>query len=146
MHQAVEALFDSEHFPSKANGCFNGSADHGVRGCCYLAHNTVEGGRIGAVQRVDGHLPFVMTITEAEIAEDAWTEATCMHGAQVAELRFTPEGWKHEPLRLIVRRVPVTAAELLQGAPALEGSESDLESRLKDLRLRIEIAQPQLTR
>ena len=53
----------------------------------------------------------------AEIAEDAWTEATCMHGAQVAELRFTPEGWKHEPLRLIVRRVPVTAAELLQGNP-----------------------------
>jgi hypothetical protein len=40
-----------------------------------------------------------------------------MRGAQVAELRFTPEGWQHEPLRLIVRRVPVSAAELLAGSP-----------------------------
>jgi hypothetical protein len=40
-----------------------------------------------------------------------------MRGAQVAELPFTPDGWKHEPLRLIVRRVPVTAAELLAGSP-----------------------------
>lgn len=53
----------------------------------------------------------------AEIPEHAWAEATCMRGAQVAELQFTPEGWKHEPLRLIVRRVPVTAAELLHGSP-----------------------------
>ena len=36
---------------------------------------------------------------------------------QVAELPFTPDGWKHEPLRLIVRRVPVTAQELLAGSP-----------------------------
>jgi hypothetical protein len=28
-----------------------------------------------------------------------------------------PEGWWHEPLRLIVRRVPVTAAELRAGSP-----------------------------
>jgi hypothetical protein len=53
----------------------------------------------------------------AEIPDDAWHEAIDMHGAQVAELAFTPEGWKHEPLRLIVRRVPVTAAELLAGSP-----------------------------
>jgi Transposase DDE domain group 1 len=53
----------------------------------------------------------------AEIPEHAWVDATCMRGAQVAELQFTPEGWKHEPLRLIVRRVPVTAAELLHGSP-----------------------------
>jgi hypothetical protein len=53
----------------------------------------------------------------AEIEEDAWTEAIDMQGAQVAELQFTPEGWKHEPLRLIVRRVPVTAEELRQGSP-----------------------------
>ena len=52
-----------------------------------------------------------------EIAENAWEDAIEMHGAQVAELPFTPEGWKHEPLRLIVRRVPVTAAELLAGSP-----------------------------
>jgi hypothetical protein len=52
-----------------------------------------------------------------EIPEDAWEDAIDMRGAQVAELPFTPEGWKHEPLRLIVRRVPVTAAELLAGSP-----------------------------
>lgn len=53
----------------------------------------------------------------AEIDEAAWEDAIDMRGAQVAELPFTPEGWKHEPLRLIVRRVPVTAAELLAGSP-----------------------------
>ncbi len=55
----------------------------------------------------------------AEIKEDTWEEATCMRGAQVAssELPFTPEGWKHEPLRLIVRRVPVTASELQATSP-----------------------------
>src|SRR6266516_1011881 len=40
-----------------------------------------------------------------------------MPGAQVAELSFTPEGWQHEPLRLIVRRLPVTAAEIAAGSP-----------------------------
>ena len=59
----------------------------------------------------------VMWAKLAEIAQDAWEDATCMHGAQVAELPFTPEGWKHEPLRLIVRRVPVTAAEVQATSP-----------------------------
>jgi hypothetical protein len=53
----------------------------------------------------------------ADIKEDAWVDATCMRGAQVAEIAFTPEGWKHEPLRLIVRRVPVTAAEIQATSP-----------------------------
>jgi len=52
-----------------------------------------------------------------EIPDDAWVDAIDMRGAQVAELPFTPEGWQHEPLRLVVRRVPVTAAELLAGSP-----------------------------
>lgn len=52
-----------------------------------------------------------------EIEEDAFKEAINMRGAQVAELPFTPEGWKHEPLRLIVRRVPVTASELQATSP-----------------------------
>jgi hypothetical protein len=52
-----------------------------------------------------------------EINEDAWEDAIEMHGAQVAELPFTPEGWKHEPLRLIVRRVPVSAAEIQASSP-----------------------------
>ncbi|HZU56325.1 MAG TPA: IS1380 family transposase [Actinocrinis sp.] len=53
----------------------------------------------------------------AEIEEEAWVDALDMRGAQVAELAFTPEGWKHDPLRLIVRRVPVTAEELRRGNP-----------------------------
>ena len=59
----------------------------------------------------------VMWAKLAEIPEHAWADAIEMSGAQVAELQFTPDGWKHEPLRLIVRRVPVTAAELLAGSP-----------------------------
>ena len=53
----------------------------------------------------------------SEIPENAWEDAIEMRGAQVAELPFTPEGWKHEPLRLIVRRVPVTAAEVHATSP-----------------------------
>jgi DDE family transposase len=53
----------------------------------------------------------------AEIAQDAWSDAIDMRGAQVAELAFTPQGWEHEPLRLIVRRVPVTAAEIQATSP-----------------------------
>ncbi len=35
-----------------------------------------------------------------------------MDGAEVAETTYTPEGWKAEPLRLIVRRVCFSAREL----------------------------------
>ncbi|MCA1681466.1 MAG: transposase, partial [Actinobacteria bacterium] len=52
-----------------------------------------------------------------EIFEDAWADATQMRGAQVAQTTFTPDGWKHEPLRLIVRRVAVSAAEIQAGSP-----------------------------
>jgi hypothetical protein len=49
-----------------------------------------------------------------EIPESAWADALEMPGAQVAETTYRPEGWKHEPLRLIVRRVPFTAGEIAQ--------------------------------
>ena len=52
-----------------------------------------------------------------EIPEHAWADATSMRGAQVAETAFTPTGFAHEPLRLIVRRVTVSAAELRAGNP-----------------------------
>ncbi len=48
-------------------------------GCCYLAHNAVERGRIGAVQRVDSHLSFVAPVTEAKIAEDAHRNDRAAH-------------------------------------------------------------------
>jgi hypothetical protein len=59
----------------------------------------------------------VMWAKAAEIDDVAWQEAIDMQGAQVAEVPFTPEGWKHEPLRLIVRRVPVTAEEIQRTSP-----------------------------
>jgi len=52
-----------------------------------------------------------------EIDEHAWVDAIDMRGAQVAELAFTPKGWRYEPLRLIVRRVPITAEEIQAGSP-----------------------------
>ena len=51
------------------------------------------------------------------IPEEDWAEASEMHGAQVAEIAFTPHGWGHEPLRLIVRRVSVSAQEIHRGSP-----------------------------
>ena len=48
----------------------------------------------------------------AQIPEDAWQDAIDMPGAQVAQTSYRPQGWKHEPLRLIVRRVPFTAQEI----------------------------------
>jgi hypothetical protein len=50
------------------------------------------------------------------IPDDAWAEATGMHGAEVAETQITPDGWAHEPLRLIVRRVSVSAEEIHRGS------------------------------
>src|SRR5262249_47753566 len=50
----------------------------------------------------------------AGIGEDAFKDALDMPGAQVAETTYRPQGWKHEPLRLIVRRVPFTAEEIAQ--------------------------------
>jgi hypothetical protein len=47
-----------------------------------------------------------------QIPDDAWTPATEMDGAEVAETTYTPDGWKHEPLRLIVRRRCFSAREL----------------------------------
>ena len=51
-----------------------------------------------------------------QIAEDAWVDALEMPGAQVAETTYTPTGWRHEPLRLIVRRVPFSAQKIADGS------------------------------
>ena len=39
------------------------------------------------------------------IDDDAWTPAENLKDAELAETTYTPTGWAHEPLRLIVRRV-----------------------------------------
>src|SRR5215212_7016922 len=51
-----------------------------------------------------------------EIPEDAWTDALEMPGAQVTETTYTPAGWRHEPLRLIVRRVAFSAHRMADGS------------------------------
>ena len=57
-----------------------------------------------------------------QIAESAWSDALDMEGAQVAETVYRPGGWKQEPLRLIVRRVPFTAERIarLKGSRRLK--------------------------
>jgi hypothetical protein len=52
----------------------------------------------------------------AGIPEDAWSEATDMPAAQITETTYKPSGWKHEPLRLIVRRVPFCAERVASGS------------------------------
>jgi Transposase DDE domain group 1 len=46
------------------------------------------------------------------IHDDAWQDALQMDGAEVAETSYTPAGWEHGPLRLVVRRVRFTRAQL----------------------------------
>jgi len=48
----------------------------------------------------------------SQIPEDAWQDALDMPGSEVAQTTYTPAGWKHEPLRLIIRRSAFTAAEI----------------------------------
>ncbi len=53
-----------------------------------------------------------------QIADHAWQPATGMDGAEVAETTYAPPGWKHERLRLIVRRRCFSARELSQSPRA----------------------------
>src|SRR5919204_632261 len=52
------------------------------------------------------------------IADDVWQPATDMDDAEVAETTYTPVGWRHEPLRLIVRRRCFAARELARSPRA----------------------------
>ena len=52
----------------------------------------------------------------AQIPESAWTDALDMPGAQVAETTYSPAGWRGEPLRLVVRRVPFSAQKIADGS------------------------------
>ena len=54
--------------------------------------------------------------TLGQIPESAWSDALEMPGAQVAETTYPPAGWRHEPLRLIVRRVPFSAQKIADGS------------------------------
>ena len=54
----------------------------------------------------------VMWELRRHLSPSGWRPCREMAGAEVAELRFTPTGWQHEPLRLLVRRVRVEAKEI----------------------------------
>jgi hypothetical protein len=56
------------------------------------------------------------------IGEDAWQDALDMEGAQVAEISYRPDSWKHEPLRLIIRRTVFSAVQVarLKGSRRLK--------------------------
>ncbi|MCA1698487.1 MAG: IS1380 family transposase [Actinobacteria bacterium] len=47
-----------------------------------------------------------------QVPENAWADARDLAGAQVAEIVYTPDGWRHEPLRLVIRRTHYTAAQI----------------------------------
>ncbi len=46
------------------------------------------------------------------IPRRAWRPALLMPQAEIAETTYTPKGWHHEPLRLIVRQVRIPVEEL----------------------------------
>jgi hypothetical protein len=46
----------------------------------------------------------------------AWAEASEMPGAEVAETTYAPADWNGEPLRLIARRTPFSAAKIAAGS------------------------------
>jgi hypothetical protein len=46
------------------------------------------------------------------IGEQDWQPAVDMARAELAETSYRPQGWRHEPLRLLVRRVRIDAAEI----------------------------------
>jgi len=60
--------------------------------------------------------------TLAQIPEHAWSDAREMPGAHVAETTYAPTGWRQKRLRLILRRVPFSAAEIakLRGSRRLK--------------------------
>lgn len=56
--------------------------------------------------------PALHRLRLEKIASRAWRPALLMPQAEIAETTYTPGGWRHEPLRLLVRRVRIPAEEL----------------------------------
>jgi len=81
-------------------------------------------GLLTAIRKADAHFTVSVPRTAAmwkltaQIPEDAWAQATDLPGAQVAQISYTPDGWRHEPLRLVVRRTLYTAAQISASANA----------------------------
>jgi hypothetical protein len=75
-------------------------------------------GLLTALRKAGAHFTVSVKRTRAtwklleQIADDAWGDADGLPGSQVAETTYTPDGWRHEPLRMIVRRTLYTAAQV----------------------------------
>lgn len=66
----------------------------------------------GATFTVSVPCSSAMWAALGRIAEEGWKPATEMAGAEVAETTYSPKEWKGEPLRLIMRRVALRAADV----------------------------------
>jgi hypothetical protein len=60
----------------------------------------------------------------AKLNVKSWRPALDMESAEVAEFAYSPGGWKHEPLRVIVRRVRVAAEEVSGDGRSRDGGPS----------------------
>lgn len=60
----------------------------------------------------------------------SWQPALGIKGAAVAEVSYTPQGWRHEPLRLLIRRLQIPASELSQ-SPRGRRCRTILKNQLK---------------
>ena len=66
----------------------------------------------GATFTVSVPRSSAMWVALERIEEGEWEPAAEMQGAEVAETTYAPQDWKAEPLRLIVRRVALRAADV----------------------------------
>ena len=81
-------------------------------------------GLLSALRKAGARFTVSLPRTDAmwklvgQIPDDAWADATDLPGAQVAQIAYTPGAWRHEPLRLILRRTLYSAAEISQNLNA----------------------------
>ena len=114
-HQGRRVAHDAR--PREAALARRARADHGPRRLGFYAAELMKGLRArGCASRSRRRAPDDVGQARPD-HRGRLAAAIDMHGAEVAEIPFAPDGWKHEPLRLIVRRVPVTAAELQATSP-----------------------------
>jgi hypothetical protein len=94
----------------------HGPATFRIDSAYYAVELLEELRKRGARFTVSGPRNQAMWKRLADIPEQAWRDAIDMDGAQVAETIYRPDGWKREPLRLIVRRVPFDATQIAAGS------------------------------
>jgi hypothetical protein len=94
-HRALRMLSSAGH---------SGDVTFGVDSAYYAVGLLIALRKAGARFTVSVPRTGAMWKLVAQISEDAWADALDLAGAQVAEIAYAPADWKHEPLRMIVRR------------------------------------------